>query len=384
MHVHVQNIVTHRGGHVGRCLTVPQHAILLAVGETPDVRVFVDRNMVCLWGWLRGRLRRNRLGCRLRCRLRGNRLRCRSWGGLRERGCRCRCRLGERGSRRRGRLGDRRSGWGGLLLFGRRNLSASWDFVPKRRFETIASGGSRDGLGSRTGIKASNNECRPKSLAKRRNVGSAGPAEMFPHMRGMAHAAVFENRDYCRTTSCMPKRTKNRRSADDPFQRHKYPIQVSERTTMRSLHDLRAMSAQFQNRFPHSRPGELHWWLPVAIQSSLSGAHSLGHEGGSNSSYPGDLQPMPESGVRDHSWKLAFSRRRGGKSTTAYRTTNYSSMRLSAAAMQSRIVRVCHHAMVFRVWSRWCVLLDGCNPAAARGCMHERDKERAAEGDETR
>lgn len=55
------------------------------------------------------------------------------------------------------------------------------------------------------------------------------------------------------------------------------------------------MSAQFQNKLPHSRSSELQLWLLVDIQSTLLGAHALGHEGGSNSSYPGDLQPLPES-----------------------------------------------------------------------------------------
>lgn len=59
--------------------------------------------------------------------------------------------------------------------------------------------------------------------------------------------------------------------------------------------DPREMSEHAQKMLPYFSPGLRHSALLTAIQSSFFGAHSLGHEGGSNSSYPGLLQPVPES-----------------------------------------------------------------------------------------
>lgn len=55
-----------------------------------------------------------------------------------------------------------------------------------------------------------------------------------------------------------------------------------------------SMSEQFQKTLPYF-PGLRHSPLLNSIQSSLLGAHSLPQDSGLNSSYPGYLQPLPES-----------------------------------------------------------------------------------------
>ena len=64
------------------------------------------------------------------------------------------------------------------------------------------------------------------------------------------------------------------------------PKMISEAgvTEAEYSHPTRAMSEHCQNTLPYFAPDLLHGALPVAIQSSLLGAQSLGHDDGLNSS----------------------------------------------------------------------------------------------------
>lgn len=72
---------------------------------------------------------------------------------------------------------------------------------------------------------------------------------------------------------------------------------VQKRPTYVPPEDM-ATSAQFQNSSGYLSPSP-HIPGSMVIQSPLLGAHSLGHEGGLNSSYPGWKHELPVSADQD-------------------------------------------------------------------------------------